>query len=111
MCDNENKEDCQCGSDECGCQEEATVTLSLDDGSEVECAVIAIFPAAQKQYIALLPLESEDEEEGEVFLYRFTELEDGEIQLDNIEDDDEYEAVADAFDEILDEEEFNEIEE
>lgn len=29
--------------------------------------------------------------------------------LDNIEDDDEYEIVADAFDELLDDQEFDEI--
>ena len=33
--------------------EYSTVTLSLDDGSEVECAVIRTFPAGDKNYIAL----------------------------------------------------------
>ena len=31
--------------------EYSTVTLSLDDGSEVECAVIRTFPAGDKNYI------------------------------------------------------------
>lgn len=91
-------------------EEEATVTLTLEDGSELECSVLAIFPVQDKQYIALVPMnESEDSEEGDVYLYRFTEFEDGEIELGNIEDDDEYEAVADAFDELLDSEEFDEL--
>ena len=34
-----------------------TVTLSLDDGTELECDVLAIFPANGQMYIALLPLE------------------------------------------------------
>lgn len=86
-----------------------TVTLNLEDGTVLECDVLAIFPAGDNQYIALLPQEPyEDYEEGEVFLYRFKELPDNEIQLDSIESDEEYEIVADAFDEILDEEEFNE---
>ena len=47
--------------------------------------------------------ESQEEEEGEVYLYRYSEGEDGQPNLENIEDDEEYEIVADAFDEMLDE--------
>lgn len=90
-------------------EEEATVTLTLDDDTEVECAIVSIFPAGDKEYIALLPLEGSEAEEGEVFIYRYTETEDGEPNLENIEDDDEYEIVADAFDELLDSEEYDEI--
>ena len=35
--------------------EYSTVTLSLDDGTELECAIIRTFPAGDKNYIALLP--------------------------------------------------------
>ena len=90
-------------------EDEATVTLTLDDGSELECAVLSIFPAGENQYIALIPLDQEDSDEGEVYLYRFQEFENGEIQLDNIIDDEEYELVSDAFDELLDSEEFDEM--
>lgn len=88
---------------------ESTVTLTLDDDTELECAIVSIFPAGDKEYIALLPLEGPEAEEGEVFIYRYTENEDGEPNLENIEDDDEYEIVADAFDELLDSEEYDEI--
>ena len=44
------------------------------------------------------------------FIYRFEEDENGEPTLDNIEDDDEYELAADAFDEWLDEQDFEELE-
>lgn len=89
--------------------EEMTVTLTLDDGKELECVVLTIFPAGDKEYIALLPIDDEEAEEGEVYLYRYTEDEDGQPNLENIEDDDEYEIVADAFDELLDEQEYDEI--
>lgn len=89
--------------------EEMTVTLTLDDGKELECVVLTIFPAGDKEYIALLPMDDEEAEEGEVYLYRYTEDEDGQPNLENIEDDDEYEIVADAFDELLDEQEYDEI--
>ena len=88
-----------------------TVTLTLDNDEVLECAVLTIFSAGDRQYIALLPLEdAEDTEEGDVFIYRFEEDENGEPTLDNIEDDDEYELAADAFDEWLDEQDFEELE-
>lgn len=89
--------------------EEMTVTLTLDDDTEVECVVLTIFTAGDREYIALLPMEGADSEEGEVYLYRYSETEDGTPVLDNIEDDDEYEIVADAFDEMLDDQEYDEL--
>ena len=88
--------------------EEMTVTLTLDDGSQLECVILTIFEAGGRDYIALLPMEGEDADEGEVYLYRYTEI-DGNPDLQNIEDDDEYEIVADAFDELLDEQEYDEL--
>ena len=90
-------------------EEEMTVTLTLDDDTEVECVVLTIFTVGERDYIALLPMEGEDSEEGEVYLYRYSETEDGTPVLDNIEDDDEYEIVADAFDEMLDDQEYDEL--
>lgn len=89
--------------------DEMYVTLELDDGTELECIVVTIFEADGKDYIALLPEEGEEAEEGEVFLYRYAEDEEGNPLLTNIESDDEYEAVADAFDEWLDSQEYDEI--
>ena len=68
--------------------------------------------AGENQYIALLPLNEEGEtEEGDVYLYRYIENADGEPELQNIEDDDEYEIAADAFDEWMDTQEFEELDE
>lgn len=105
MSDNDNQELDDQNLDD----EEATVTLELDDGTIIECAVLTIFPVDNKDYIALLPLKGEAADEGEVYLYRYLETPEGEPSLDNIQDDDEYEAVADAFDEMLDAQEFDEI--
>ncbi|MDD3253464.1 MAG: DUF1292 domain-containing protein [Lachnospiraceae bacterium] len=88
--------------------EEMTVTLTLDDGKELECVVLTIFDAGEREYIALLPIEGEEADEGEVYLYRYSEDKEGNPNLDNIEDDDEYEVVAAAFDELLEDEEFDE---
>ena len=88
------------------------VTLDLDDGTQAECEILTIFTVGEQDYIALLPLDEKGEpnEDGEVFIYRYFEDEEGNPSLDNIQDDDEYEAVADRFDELLDEEEFDSME-
>ena len=89
--------------------EETTVTLTLDDDTTLECIVINMFQAGDKEYIALLPMEGEAAEDGEVYLYRYSEDEDGQPNLENIEDDEEFEIVSDAFDEMLDSAEFDEL--
>ncbi len=84
-----------------------SVTLTMDDGSEIECEILAIYPAGGRQYIALLPEEEEDEEESSVLIYRYIDNGDDEDpDIENIEDDDEYDIAADAFDELLDEADF-----
>ena len=104
---------CAGSCDACGSKsdcEKATVTLTLDDGSMMECAILTIFEADEKEYIALLPLdENGQNEDGEVSLYRYAVGPNGAPQLDNIETDEEYEIVSDAFDELLDDQEFDEI--
>lgn len=89
------------------------VTLDLDDGSQAECEILTIFTVNEQDYIALLPLDDagEPNEEGEVYIYRYAEDEEGNPSLDNIQNDEEYEAVSDRFDELLDEAEFDDMEE
>ena len=83
---------------DCGCNEEVTVTLTLDNDEELECAVLTIFEVDEKEYIALLPLDEEgDNEDGDVYLYRYIETEDGEPTLENIEDEAERERVVAQF--------------
>lgn len=102
MDENKTHDDCNCG-DGCGCEEEIpTMQLVLDDGTEVEWDVIATFPVGDSDYIALAPQDSED-----LFLYRYSETEDG-VNLENIEDDDEFEAVGRALDELFNEAEADE---
>ena len=91
-----------------------TVTLTLEDDTELECAILTIYPAGDRSYIALMPMDEDGEleEDSDVLLYRYIDNgEDEEPELENIEDDDEYELAADAFDELLDEEEFEDEEE
>lgn len=93
--------------------EEMTVEIELEDGTVVNCAVITILTVKEKDYIVLLPLDEQGENaDGEVWFYGYKENPDDpneEPVLDYIEDDAEYEQVADAFDEYLDNCEFDEL--
>lgn len=93
--------------------EEMTVELELEDGKKVTCAIVTIMTVQQKDYIVLLPLDENGEnEDGEVWFYRYFEDENdvnAEPEMEYIDSDEEYEMVADAFDEFLDNAEFDEI--
>jgi uncharacterized protein YrzB (UPF0473 family) len=93
--------------------EEMTVEIELDDGTMVNCAIITILTVDNKDYIVLLPLDEDgNNDDGEVWFYGYKEDEsdpDAEPELRYIDDDEEYENVADAFDEYLDSVEFDEI--
>ncbi len=89
-------------------EEDILVTLEMDDGTTAECSILTIFDVNDQDYIALLPLDEKGEpnEEGTIYLYRYQEDDEGNPSLENIADDDEYEAVEERFDELLDEAEF-----
>lgn len=106
MSKHNHSEGCGCGHDHDF--EHDSITLSLDDGTELNCIVLDIFSVDGKDYIALQPEEGEEDDDN-VFLYRYIQEEDGEPQLLNIEDDEEFEAVADAFEEILDAQEYDDM--
>ena len=86
---------------EYGLQDEGmTVNLLLDDDTDIECSIIAIFPVLDKDYIALYPL---DDAYEEVFLYQL-DASTGDPELVNIEDDAEFDLVVAAYNALMDEE-------
>ena len=91
--------------------ESLTVTLTLDNNEELECAVLNIFEADEKEYIALLPLdENGDNTDGQIYLYRFIDNgEEEEPGLENIEEDEEFDRVSAIFNEWLDTQDFGDI--
>ncbi|MCM1087548.1 MAG: DUF1292 domain-containing protein [Muribaculaceae bacterium] len=96
-----------------GALEEMTVELDLEDGGRVSCAIVTILTVSNQDYIVLMPLnESGVSENGEVWFYRYFEDKNDpnqEPNLEYIDDDDEFEAVEEAFDEYLDSVEFDEL--
>lgn len=96
---------CGCGHDhehEEDVMDLETMFLTLDDDTEMECGILGVFEVEGlegKEYIALLPLEDET-----VLLYEYKEDGD-EIELNVIEDDDEFDKVSNAFYDMYEDEE------
>ncbi len=86
---------------------EDTISLILEDNSELECDILAIFPVKEQFYIALMPQKPlEGYEPGEYFLYRYQS--DGQqVEISEIESDEEWEIAEDKFEELLDEDAFH----
>lgn len=76
------------------------VTLCNDDGEEFTFEIIDAIETDDSRYIALLPVFDEPEDmvndSGELVILKVFEDEEGEY-YEEIEDDDEYETIADAF--------------
>lgn len=87
-----------------------SVTLDLEDNTQLECKVVLVFRENNRNYIALMPeRQKKDAKETELYFYRLTGASFDELGIDNIEDDEEYQDVAERFEEIMDEQEFSDI--
>ena len=91
--------------------EQMTVDIELDDNKTVTCAIIIVLTVNSKDYIVLLPLDKNGQNnDGNVWFYEFiVNGDDSEPELGYISDDAEYEAVAEAFNLYLDDVEFDEL--
>ena len=91
---------------DCGCQEEVPqITLEFDDGENIVCEPLFIFDFEEQDYIALVPV---DEDNDEVFLYLYNEFDNGEFEFLDIEDDAQFDRVAKEFERIIEEAEAQE---
>ncbi len=110
---------CNCGGDDCGCgthehehdhgcgcgcgdshehnEDYHVITLELEDGREEICNVIGVFDVDEEEYIALLNTDDN------VYLYKYAEIDAENIDIQNIEDDEEFEAVSKAFFDLFEE--------
>lgn len=86
--------------------EEMSVDLELEDGTVLPCEVLYIFEWNEDDYAVLTPV---DENIEEIYFFGIEIHDNGgepDISLLQIEDEEVLDALADAFDEMLDEEEF-----
>ncbi len=75
--------------------ENQTIDLVLDDGTSMTCDVIGLFEVDDVEYIALAEPESDN-----ILIYIYEEIGD-EVSLKNIEDEEEYQSIADEFMELF----------
>jgi len=85
---------------------EEKVVLVDEDGEEHEFALIDVIEVDGAEYAILQPLDDElEEEDVDAIILKITKDENGEDILIDIEDDEEWEKVADAWQDLLEEEE------
>lgn len=83
--------------------EEMYLTVELEDGQNQTFRILNIFDVSDQSYICVY---IEDDPEN-LYFYRYFEDEEGNPSIDNIESDEEFDAVSDRFDMILDDAEFD----
>jgi putative Holliday junction resolvase len=79
------------------------ITLVDEEGQEHEFEVEAILDVDEIKYAVLVPMDEEYADSNEAVIMRFELDEDGEEVLCDIESDEEWDRVADAYDDIVDE--------
>ncbi|OPX84698.1 MAG: hypothetical protein A4E53_03755 [Pelotomaculum sp. PtaB.Bin104] len=83
-------------------EQEEVITLIDEEGAEIDFTVIDIIEVDGFEYAILLPLE---EESDEAIILKIVSGDDGNELLVDIEEDEEWEKVADAWEEKVAEEE------
>lgn len=81
-------------------------TLTDEDGNEIEFELAGSAEIDGVEYFAMVPTDSEPAEDGMVeYVVLKKEVVDGEEMFVTIDDDDEFDKVADYFDDMFDSEE------
>lgn len=90
------------------------VVLTDEEGEDHEFELIDILEIEEREYAVLAPLDGEDEEdeldEDEAIILRVETDEDGERVFSDIEDDEEWKTVAEAWESSLEDAELEEDE-
>lgn len=89
-------------------EEEATITLTDEDGVSIDTEIVAAIEIEElgKEYVAALPTAPNSMfEEGEVILLIYSEDADGNPEFTPIEDEEEFELVSEALEQLLEDEE------
>ncbi|MBO4422881.1 MAG: DUF1292 domain-containing protein [Clostridia bacterium] len=80
--------------------EDEIITLTDEDGKDEKFIILCVIEYNDRQYYALLPEKPEEGEEDGYVILR-AEEEEGETMLVTVDDDDEFDAVADEIDDYL----------
>ena len=80
--------------------EETMVTLTDEDGLEKDFYVDEIYEVDGRLYAAVIPADVENV--TEYYVFRLIDLGNDDFEMEDIEEEAEYDAAADAYEEILD---------
>ncbi|CAB1128953.1 pre-16S ribosomal RNA maturation enzyme (modular protein) [Candidatus Hydrogenisulfobacillus filiaventi] len=86
-------------------QEDEVIVLTDEDGHEHEFVVVDVIEVESREYAILLPIDAPEEEEAEAVILRLEKDADGDDILVDIDDEAEWEKVAQVYENMLDEEE------
>jgi uncharacterized protein YrzB (UPF0473 family) len=83
------------------------VTITDENGEEIDCAILAVMEHDGEEYALLARLEQldSDSEELEMFIFRYSVDEEGNQSFSSIEEDATYEAVREEFALLINQEE------
>lgn len=84
-------------------QEDEVLTLTDEEGNEHEFSVIDIIEMDGSEYAILLPKEGGEEDQEEAIILRIDSDDDGNEVLVDIENDEEWEKVADTWASMMEE--------
>lgn len=79
------------------------IDLQTDEGEAIKCVVVCTYVANDTDYIALAPVDENNEPQDEIFIYGYEEFDDG-FELLSL-DDDEFDIATEALERILEENE------
>lgn len=80
--------------------EETVVTLTDEDGIDKDFYIDEIYEVNGKIYCAAIP--GDVENVTEYYVFRLKDLGNDDFEMEDIDDEDEYDAAADAYEEKLD---------
>ena len=86
-----------------GDEDEEIITLTDEDGNEHEFVVVDVIEVDAREYAILLPIDTQEDEETEAVILRLEKDTDGDDVLVDIESESEWDKVAQAYEELLDE--------
>lgn len=76
-----------------------TISIPISDGTEKEFAIMNTFAVEDKNYVAVSLIDGDEIKDG-VYLYRYTEAEDGDMIIETITLPAEYKRVVKAYEKL-----------
>ncbi|MBI6873945.1 MULTISPECIES: DUF1292 domain-containing protein [Clostridium] len=84
-----------------------SIVLNDEDGNEIEFEVITKMDIEDKEYVVVVPKDSDEESTDEAIVLRIDKDEEGNEILVTVEDDDEFAIVSEAYETLFSEDELN----